>query len=155
MNVSKHSICKGLHEAGHFNASFTLDVDDTATYALVASDSKKAVTFKQSVYSVHGSADGVYIEDGDKIGNTSALGIIKSTNQGNLQGGEVRVDMYSTGLGDNYPIRAEGENNYIFADGDKRTDQHEYILEPVADNELKIRDTAKNWYLGLTNTGEI
>lgn len=136
-------------------ASFTLDLDDTATYALVASDSKKAVTFKQSVYSVHGSADGVYIEDGDKIGNTSALGIIKSTNQGNLQGGEVRVDMYSTGLGDNYPIRAEGENNYIFADGDKRTDQHEYILEPVADNEVKIRDTAKNWYLGLTNTGEI
>lgn len=125
------------------------------TYGIVSPTSNKAINITKTGWGTHTTVDGTYIEDGNKINKTSALQIVESSDQSGLASDEVRVDIYSIGLDDTYPIRSEGDNTYVFADSDKREDQHEYIIKATDENEGTIRDTNKGWYFGLASNGEI
>lgn len=104
------------------------------TYAAVAVESKKAVNIKQAGWQTHTTIDGTYVEESEGVEKTALLKIEPQTDQSGLEAGEIRVLISSVGLEDTYPLRAEGGNDYIFADADKRQDQYEYIVTKTADN---------------------
>lgn len=135
-------------------AGEALEFHGESTYAAVSVDSGKAVNIKQAGWQTHTTIDGTYIEESSGVEKTAQLKITPQADQSGLGADETKVLITSGGLEDTYPLRAEGNNNYVFADAEKRAEQSEYIITKTGESQGIIRDTNMNWYLGTEN-GEI
>jgi len=131
-----------------------LAFESESNYAIVEVESGKAIDVKAPGWTTHTTAAGIYIEDGNKVESKSLMKITTQEDQSGLAEDEVKVLITSIGLGDTYPLRAEEGNDYVFADADKRNDQYEYIITKIGNGQGVIRDTNKNWYIGIDN-GEL
>ena len=137
-------------------AATPVEINDDSRYVLVSTENNKAVNVSKPGWTTHTTVYGAYVEDGNKVNQNSLLKIVKTADQNGLAADEVRVNIYSVGLDDQYPIRSEGDNTYVFADSDKRTDQCEYIIKATGTNTGTIRDTNKGKYFGIdSSNGEI
>lgn len=119
-------------------------------YAIVSVDTGKAINAKTAGYTTHTTVDGTYIVDGNKIDNKS---IFTFTPTNSAIDDEFKIE--TAGLDDVYPLRAEGSNDYVFVDSDKRSDLCSYVVEKTGENKGYIKNTSHNKYFGIKDNGEI
>ena len=132
-----------------------LSFDENSTYAIVDQSTGKAFNIKGIGWQKHAAVDGVYIEEKNQTTASTQMKIVPQEDQTELEADEVKVKISYTGEGEEYPIRMEGNNDYVFADADKRDSYCTYIIKATGEGQGTIRraDVADK-YMGEEN-GEI
>ena len=129
--------------------------NESSTYALVVQSTGKAFHIKGIGWQKHAAVDGTYLEETNQTTAETQIKIVPLEDQTGLEADEIKVKISYTGQGEEYPIRMEGNNNYVFADADKRTDYCTYIIKATAEGQGIIRRAdADDKYMGEEN-GEV
>lgn len=126
-----------------------------STYTLVAQSTGKALNVKGIGWQTHITADGTYLAETNQTTASTQMKIVPLEDQSDLAADEVKVTISYVGQEEEYPVRMEGNNDYVFADADKRTDYCTYIIRKTGDGQGTIRRAdAQDKYMGEEN-GEV
>lgn len=163
LSLSLMVTCFGVGKVEAAEDKFVFDQKNCYAIAAVDEEGKiaDALNVKATGWQTHTTVDGMVMGNGDAtymIGETSQILIVPSADQSGLDNNETRVNLYYPDKEDGekpYPMRAEGGNDFLFADADKRKDCCEYIITKTGEQQGIIRDTTRNYYFTIKANGEV
>lgn len=163
LSLSLMVTCFGVGKVEAAEDKFVFDQKNCYAIAAVDEEGKiaDALNVKATGWQTHTTVDGMVMGNGDAtymIGETSQILIVPSANQSGLDNNETRVNLYYPDKEDGekpYPMHAEGGNDFLFADADKRKDCCEYIITKTGEQQGIIRDTTRNYYFTIKANGEV
>lgn len=127
-----------------------MNFDQDLIYAIVSTTTGKALNIKTASWTSHAEADGEYNAKANKINNSSKFMFV------NENDGSVTIKYAGIDDGQNYYLRTESGQTYVWADTRSENTTAKYKIIKTADNQGIIESMKRvNEYLSIDSNGKL